>query len=314
MNIIRYLSTTVLTASALLVVSCDDGNTNIRTEEGSRVELRLSSSVNMQSRADFTGADKQISDGEDIFVYVDETGVRSLYEKVALTADGNGGLTGSAKMYFPESRNNADIYAIHTNAVWSGNSYPANTITHTVAGDQRTLAGYAASDLLYSRETNVARTSAVVGLTFYHLLSKIQVAVMPGKGLTAADIKGITIGGVLPDAILSLNKETAPSAVPVTAAGSASSVTTGADVSVNFSTPRYNDAIIVPQTVAANTAFITVNLTTGYLVYRLPEETTFESGKKYRYQITANLAELVLTSSIVDWTPINPVAGSAILE
>ncbi|MDR2131287.1 MAG: fimbrillin family protein [Odoribacteraceae bacterium] len=258
--------------------------------------------------------DTQIPAGETTVIYVDETGGTPLYEKNILTADGNGGLSGGVKMYFPESGKNADIYALHTNASWSGNAYPASALTHTVAVDQRARGDYAASDLLYGRTMNVAKTTQDVGLTFYHLLSKVQVAVVAGKGLTPADIRGITIGGTRIEALFALDKATAPGTVAVTAAGTARDIMAGADVSQEFTAPLYNDVVIVPQTVAGNTAFITVHLVTGDLVYRLPVNVTFTGGRRYIYQITANLAGLELKTSIANWTPINPVAGDAVIE
>jgi hypothetical protein len=142
----------------------------------------------------------------------------------------------------------------------------------------------------------------------------VQVAIVPGNGLVASDITGITIDGTRTEAVFVLDKTTAPAALPVTVGGTVSPISIGTDISTDFSAPRYNDAIIVPQTVSANTIFITVHLTTGELIYRLPANVTFDSGKKYIFQITANLAGLTLTTSIVNWTPINPVAGDAILE
>ena len=308
----RFFIMIVCVAVMLSVVSCDKSGD--QSVNGSGTELRLSSGIEMQGRAAFTGADTQIPSGEEIIVYVDETGGAPLYEKNVLTADGSGGMSGGVRMFFPESGRNADIYAIHTNAVLASNAYPAAALTHTVHTDQRTLAGYAASDLLYARTNNVAKTTTAVPMTFFHLLSKVQIAVKPGNGLTAAEITGITIGGTQIQSVFTPDKATAPNAVGVTAAGSAADITIGADITDDFVAARYNDAIIVPQTVAGNTAFIVVHLTTGDLNYRLPADVTFTSGKRYIYQITANLAGLNLVSSIVDWTPINPVTGSATLE
>jgi hypothetical protein len=219
-------------------------------------------------------------------------------------------------MNFPANGNSVDIYALHTNATLTA-TYPATALTHTVNSDQRTLAGYAPSDLLYARRINVARTASPVLMTFYHLLSKIQVAVMPGEGLTAADIAGISIGGTRLQAQFTPAKATNPDAVVITPAGTASPITVGADVSPNLTTNIvYNDAIIVPQTIASGTAFITVRLSDATnLVYRLPAATTFESGKKYGYLITTNttgdLTELILTTIIEDWIPAGNIPGEA---
>jgi hypothetical protein len=180
-----------------------------------------------------------------------------------------------------------------------------------VNANQGTLAAYAPSDLLYARATDVVKTSNAVPLTFYHLLSKLQVAIVVGGGLTAADITGVIVGGMMLEANFKLEKATVPNAVTITAGGTATAIAISSDISTDFTAPQYNDAIIVPQTLAAGTAFITMHTSNGDLVYNLPGDVTFESGKKYVYQITAHLTGLTLTSSITDWTPINPVAGDA---
>ena len=39
------------------------------------------------------------------------------------------------------------------------------------------------------------------------------------------------------------------------------------------------------------------------MIYRLPENKTFDSAKKYRFTVTANLTELkVVSAEITDWT------------
>jgi len=297
----------------LAIMSC---NHDRDVDENTPVELRLSSGVEVRTRASFPDTDTQIPVGEQISVYVDETGgAVQLYGNNILTADGNGNLTGGTRMNFPANGNSVDIYALHTNATLS-TAYPASMLTHTVNADQRTLAGYAPSDLLYAKRTNVARTASPVLMNFYHLLSKIQVAIMPGEGLTAADITGISIGGTRLQAQFTLAKADASDAVVITAGGAVATITAGADVSANLTTNiAYNDAIIVPQTLAASTAFISIRLSdAANLVYRLPAATTFESGKKYGYLITANSTGLILTSIIEDWIPAGNTEGEATME
>ena len=314
MNKKNFLTMAVVTAIALSLAMTSCSKTDEEVNENSKVELRLSSGVKAQLRASFPDTDKQIPEGEKVVVYVDETGGEvKLYENNVLTAKGDGTLTGGTPMYFPAIGKNVDIYAFHTNPILTG-SYPT-TVTHEVESDQSTLAGYAPSDLLYARSTNVARTTGVVELTFYHLLSKLQVAVKAGNGLEDSDIKGITIGGTKLQAEFTLDKITsAPNNIEITAAGSVTPIKIGADVSKNFTDEiEYNDAIIVPQTLASGTTFITVHLSGTDLFYRLPSEITFESKKIYKYQLTANLTGLTLTTEIADWVPVGsgPVEGDA---
>ena len=307
----------------LAMTSCNKINDE-EVSNNQKVEIHLSSGGEVMFRSASTGTDTQIPVGEKVMVYVDETGgAVNLYQKNILTADGTGHLIGGPEtiMYFPTSGNNVDIYALHTNAAFPVSNpvaYPTTPLIHAVSGDQTTLAGYESSDLLYAKETNVAKTSNSVLLTFYHLLSKLQVAVEAGTGLTAGDIAGITINGTNLQATFTLNKATAPNQVSVGAAGTAASpIKIGADVSPDFydGDIQYNDAIIVPQTLDAGTVFITVQLVKGgNLVYRLPAATTFVSGKKYEYRIVANLGGLTLTTIVKDWEPVGYVTGEAVQD
>jgi hypothetical protein len=311
MDKLKFFSMMAMTAIVLsLATSCisDNGEPDVID---SQVELRLSSDIEVQTRAAFTGADTQIPSGRIVIVFVDDAGDSSpLYDNNELTADGSGGFTNGIPMFFPKNGHNVNIYAIHTLAMLPSDVF-TDTIIHNVKADQRTLADYAPSDLLYARATDVARTPNAVPLTFYHLLSKLQVAIVVGGGLTAGDVTGVTVGGMKLEANFKIGKATAPNAVTVTAGGTATGITISSDVSTDLTAPQYNDAIIVPQTLAAGTAFISVHTSNGDLVYNLPGNVTFESGKKYVYQITAHLTGLTLTSSITDWTPINPVTGDA---
>jgi len=308
-------------ALPLAMTSCDS-NIEEAVRVDSKVELRLSSGIEAQLRASFPEADTQIPDGRNVAVYVYEAGgVVPLYENNILTANGNGGLSGGETMYFPSTGNKVDIRALHTNAELPATlpvDDSSDPLIHKVSNNQETIEGYVSSDLLYATSENVAKTTSTVNLSFNHLLSKLQVAVKAGDGLTDADIEGITIGGTKLEMEFFLAR-TGPLVSygpPVDA--STSPIVIGADVSTNFVNDlKYNDVIIVPQTLAKNTAFITVHLAGGSdLNYRLPAETTFQSGKIYKYQLTANLLELSLTTSIEDWEPVggDPVSGNATAE
>jgi len=282
------------------------------------VELRLSTGVEAATlfRASFPETDKQIPYGRKVAVYVYEAGGGApLYEKNILTADGNGGLFGGEPMYFPANGNKVDIYAYHTNAELPA-TLPSGTLVHTVSNNQKTIEGYSSSDLLYDRTKNVAKTTIPVNLTFSHLLSKLQVAVKAGDGLTAADITGITIDGTKLEVAFSIDRDGVLYGKALSDANT-SPIEIGANVSADFdSNIRYNDAIIVPQTLAAGTAFIIVHLSTGSnLVYRVTENTDFFGRTKYIYHITANLTGLTLITSIIDWNWWDsPVDGEAAME
>lgn len=304
-----------------IITSCTKGDADDNQvnkpdvpREDDPTELLLSVSVEAQTKATFANADVQIPAGQTVAVWVHEStdAATQLYGKNVLTANGSGGLSGGTTMFFPQNDSHVDIYALHTNATWSGAEYPDATLTHTVRGDQQKLADYAVSDLLYARTTNVAKTTNAVPLKFYHLLSKLQVAIVPGEGVSASEITGITVDGTKLQAGFTLSKTSLPTAITVSPTGEVSPIKIGADISVSFSNPKYNDAIVVPQTVTAGTAFITLQLADGVeLAYLLPKDTTFESNKKYFYHIQVSRNELKISTSIEGWTSGGVVTGEA---
>lgn len=295
--------------AALMLAACSNDE-NLDTN--APVELRLTSSLDVQTRATHN-LDTQLKNDEEVHVWVDDaTNGNGLYADNTLTADGNGALTGGTTMYFPETGNGVDIYAIHGN--WGSTAltdFWGTEQTHSVEQDQRTgqaTDGYAQSDLVYVKRTDVARTKQAVNLEFQHLLSKVEVVLIQGAG--DPTISKVEILNTQLDAKFTPDKANDFS---VTASGAegenpikidqtwtSESNATGTDESLK----NLNEAVIVPQTLALGTAFIRITTTgDGELIYRLPEETTFAPATKYRYTITANLTALEVTAEITPWTP-----------
>lgn len=284
-------------SATVMMTSCN--NDDEVTNDGT-TEIRLSSGITPQVRASFSTGDTQIAAGDTVAVYVDDaTATTQLYGKNVLTADGSGNFTGGTAMFFPQTGNAVNIYAFHTNGTLA-TAFPTAEITHAVSADQTAQAGYLGSDLLYASKTNVARTTSAVELTFYHLLSKVQIALKEGNGLSATDVSKVEIMGTKLNAKFTPSTALAANAQTITKDGTATAIKIEKTFSADFSS--YNDAIIVPQAVADNSDFIKLTLNNGgVLVYKLAAGTTFESGKKYIYHITANLTGLTVTSTIEDW-------------
>jgi hypothetical protein len=304
--------------AAASLSACND-STELSNNEN--VKIQLTSGVNVQTRAAYPGTDKQISSNETVAVYVDEANGTKLYEKNLLTADGNGAFNGGTSMYFPQSGNSVNIYAFHTNAILD-NLYPGVELTHTVNTTQTDQGKYVESDLLYAKSAGVVRTASAVNLTFFHLLSKVQIAITPGDGLSAGSLEGATISveNTLPEAKFTPDKAilAAATVFTITPDGSAKPITVlstsvANDVSADFNSGvKYHDAIVVPQTVKTGDNLIKIHLAAGGdLYYKPAQDVTFVSGKKYTYHITVNLTGLTVTSTIDDWTAENAVPGDA---
>lgn len=324
------LFVTIAAATLLLAGCSNDENEGTDNWNG---EIHLSSGVTMQTRANTQA--EQILSGEMVYAWVDKATSPTAMEYIkawTLTASGNGSFTGSTQ-YYPTDGSDLDFYAFHGNFV-SGSftegttGFPGSAIVHTVASDQSgtDMKEYAKSDLLYAASKGVARSSSAVQLTFYHLLSKIEVALKAGDGNPDLTGATVTIEGTKLKADFSPAKSATSSAdyanfVSLTSSDNnqneVTAIKIGSVTSTDFnSDPTYNEAIIVPQTLVQSTPFIKVTLADGAtLVYNLDAETKFASGKKYIYQITAKKSGLSVTSKIANWEAVGdtPKTGDAVM-
>ena len=237
-------------ATALLGLAACNETENLSGYDG-QVELRFTSGINVQTRSSH-GLDTQLKDGETVHLWIDDSKNRqqtidqeNLYENILLTKEVGvaGTLSGSTPMYFPLTGNDVNIYALHTNATWFGNTYPARSLTHTVAADQRSETdGYATSDLTYAKLTGVPRSGnpTPVAVQFRHLLSKVEVILKKGVGENdfLAGITKVEILNTLPQAQFTLDKEKPaygkntelPDGIEITADGTAQNITIDTDI------------------------------------------------------------------------------------
>lgn len=322
------LSLLALLAAAGLVGCNKDENGVDELQNG---ELRLTSGVNTLTRS--FGIDEQINAGQTVAVYVDKADGTQLHANNVLTAVGNGAFTGGEKMYFPSDKSNVNIYAFAVNATVTESGFPTSAITHSVKADQTQISDYATSDLLYAARQGVGFTKNDVTLTFYHLLSKVEVALKSGSGSPDLSRATVTIAGTrlkadfTPSKDADINSSTAATAETARAGmitvsandNNAAPITIGTKISTDdFGTGNtdYAEAVIVPQTVASGTEFIKVRLANGgtTYTYKLEDAAEFKSGKKYQYKITVNNTRLTVSSSIENWGTGGDKTGTAEMD
>lgn len=303
----------LLAAAALMLGAC--GNDENLDNPNGPVELRLTSGLEVQTRNSHN-LDQLLKNGEPVHVWVDDaTTDKELHPNNVLTAGDQGALTGGDPMYFPETGNKVDIYAIHGN--WESTAltdFWGTEQTHSVEKDQRTgqsTDGYAKSDLVYAKSTDVSRNGnpTTVNLTFTHLLSKVEVVLVRGEGYP--NINKVEILNTKLEAKFTPAKAEENITVTVSGTEGENPIEIDKDLTSSKnaagddeSKKKLNEAIIVPQTLAKGTPFIRVTTNEGgELIYRLKEETTFAPATKYRYTVTANLTGLEVTATITPWTP-----------
>lgn len=324
-----------MAAATLLLTGCskDDDSVN-----NSPVELRLTSGIEVQqTRAAFTPTQStSITLGEVVSVWVDDAGTTPnptpIYKANQLKATAENTFTGGTPMYFPQTGNKVNIYAIHGNFTTPFDAdadFPAAAgVEYKVEADQSAGgAAYTSSDLLYAYEKEVARDGnpTTKQLTFYHILSKLELAIVVGEGgptLAAKDavkLGDVTLkGNFTPSTDADITDQSARAGMLSAADAPSNDVMTlGQQTCEDFNeNVFYNEAILVPQDMKDKV--LTFKLANGgTLTYTIPAfdatpgEAKFESGKKYIYHITLNLTGLEVTSTIANWEEVGAVEGEA---
>lgn len=301
-------------AMALAFASCS--NNEDWNAAGQDAEIRLSSGV-VSSRA-ATQATQLVS-GEVVHAWLDNVAGEQPTEIVKawkLTADDSDKLTGETAQFFPEGVSSLKAYAVHANLDFENGTSLPNKITHSVLADQKETANYVKSDLLYSIKDAVKKGENNV-LTFYHMLSKVEIKLIPGDGFTEEGLKDakVSILGTKPVATLTLNKARTENELSELSARNGMIEASGASTPISIATKLddYAEAAIVPQSVQGD--FIQLELANLALTYKLDTEKTFESGKKYQFDITVKKTGLKVTATITDWDSTSgPVSGSATMR
>lgn len=307
-----------MAAATMILAGCsNDENEPVDNWNG---EIRLTSGVTVQTRSNTQAT--QIQKGETVYAWADKASATPNYIKAwTLTAGSSNNFTGTSQ-YYPTDGSNLDFYALHGNfkeATFTENTteFPTTAIVHSVEADQSgtDMENYAKSDLLYAIQKDVARSKNTVQLPFYHILSKVEVALKSGDGNPNLEGAVVTIVGTqlkadfMPDKAVNMTEQSDRAGM-IAITESNNTVTpikirtvTTTDFDSNTD---YGEAVVLPeQTISQNTAFIQVKLANDVVFsYKIPDVggLTLESGKKYTYKITVKQTGLTVTSKIEDWT------------
>ena len=186
----------------------------------------------------------------------------------------------------------------------------------TVAADQSSNDGYIASDLIYGIPTannpisESQSTSGNVAMSFSHKLTKLVVTLVKNTG-SEIDLKGATVS-----IINTLPSTTINPSTGAIGAASGTATTIKAATFATTATEFKAAAVIVPQTIAANTNLVKIETTDGKTYQaKLATEVTFAAGKAYNYTITIGEAVALTTmtlngGNVTNWDDDNTVLAS----
>ena len=338
MNKLLIITTVV---SLAFLTACSDEESHKQSSTAGQLPITLSTNVGYETRSNTA---TNLISGDTVWVWTDMINgatqeVGEYFKAWALTANGLGALStleaGNTKL-FPAT-NVLNFYALVGNfgKVTEGvrigqpmidaenDPLPTTGIRHTVLSDQTTPEAYYKSDLLYAVVKNQEPVSAAVVLPFKHLLSRVQVVLVAGNGVSTAELGSATVTLLNLKRQIAFNPDKTADFSSQSALGGMltwSNLFSTGDIlmstntvsSTTEATPEnstvYADAIVVPQTIAKGTNFIKVEYLDRTTYYRIPngtndEDFDLESGKQYRFRLIADRigSSYEMTITVADW-------------
>ena len=255
-------------AAAMMLAACSNDESVNEVANDNIISLTASVAGPSTTRAGVDVQSTAFDAGAEINVECTPTGgtMASAVYTAAAASEGKNALSlksGQTALTWPAS-GTVNINAYYPSTVTS------TTTSFSVLEDQSTDAtngdaNYKASDLMYSTPiADQAKQSAAVGLTFKHALTKIIVNLTAGTGMSDTDIAACTVTLSAKKTVGISNGQVPETPVP---SGDAATITMGTGSGVA--------AIIVPQTIAASTNFITITTSGSHSVsYSLPVAST----------------------------------------
>lgn len=189
-------------------------------------------------------------------------------------------------VYWKDEHTHIDIYGYYPfGAPEDVNAYPFE-----VQKDQSTtttnneMGGYEASDFLWGKAADVAPTEKVIRLPMRHRMSSPRITLAEGEGFADGEWAGlekqVLVRNVKRNALINLAD---------------GSITATGVVQQTGTIPYVKDnvfrAIVVPQTVSANTVLFTITVDGVAYNFSKPEDFTYVSGKMHNFTIQVNKKE-----------------------
>lgn len=274
-----------LMASAL-VVSMQGCSNEPSDEISSAVELKLKGEI--QTPMSGTRVNANGFETSDIVgVYVSSNGSLILDNAAYTYSNGNLNAPADCKVYWDSEDTRLAVYAYYP---YSATVEDNSAYEFSVAANQSVAANYYNSDFITAKAEDIAPQEAPVSLTFQHSLSKINVSLVAGKGITPGELaeatKSFTIGGLVTDGKINLTT------------GVATAGSTKATITPLESNGKDYSAIVYPQSGA-----ITFYMELDGEIFSYTTNVNFVAGCQYQFNLTINTwesPEMTLSTTTID--------------
>ena len=293
----------LMVAALLLLAGCSNDNEGAATPEGDgRVALEVSSGI--ESRA----YDNKWESDDAIGIYMLKTGTATISEGAEnrryFTADGGSAFTATTEqtIYFPLDGSKVDFIAYYP--------YQKNLTNGAFTLDISTQTDLSAIDLMTAgTKTTEAepldKNHYKVHFKFAHRLTKLELNIGTGRGITPEDLKGLKVEVT--------KQRTSGSYDPqFETFGVDSEPVQTVELNTNAG-GTLAQAILLPTTAAdginpivTRREFLFTLKSTGEVFrWSVPDDKSFERGDKNIYNITINRSGVEVTATIEKWNEVD---------
>lgn len=293
----------LMVAALLLLAGCSNDNEGAATPEGDgRVALEVSSGI--ESRA----YDNKWESDDAIGIYMLKTGTATISEGAEnrryFTADGGSAFTATTEqtIYFPLDGSKVDFIAYYP--------YQKNLTNGAFTLDISTQTDLSAIDLMTAgTKTTEAepldKNHYKVHFKFAHRLTKLELNIGTGRGITTEDLKGLKVE-------VTKQRNSGSYDPQFETFGVDSEPVQTVELNTNAG-GTLAQAILLPTTAAdginpivTRREFLFTLKSTGEVFrWSVPDDKSFERGDKNIYNITINRSGVEVTATIEKWNEVD---------
>ena len=208
--------------------------------------------------------------------------------------------TSSGNIYYKDAETNIDLYAYYPFASVGSVAEYAFEVAQDQSGANG-VDGYAQSDFLWAKAENVTPSEKAVKLRFAHRLSCVNVVLTEGSGFEAGE------WDALDKSVLVMNTARTANIDLATGVATAAGEVPMEGIVMKSGGDGYR-AIVVPQSVAAGKALLSITIDGIAVRFKKDAVLSYEAGKQTQYTIkvskkahTGDYELKEVSTTIIDW-------------